>query len=124
MKILFLLALLLGQAVNAVTYDAYMQLDMPGRIRTFNQVSPENCADIVRTHIQRWLDANRSRLTEEQIAVMEENISFITTDKYALPKTDENMARLKQLEAKAAALFTREEMFQALTIQGSYIPPK
>jgi hypothetical protein len=101
-----------------------MQQDNQGRIHTFNQMTPENRAEVVRTHIQRWLDANRSRLTTEQITVMDENIAFVTPGVYALPKTADTIARFKALEMKTKALFTPEEMFQGLTIQGDYIRPK
>lgn len=122
--IFLLVGLLLGQTVNVVTYDAFMQLDRQGRIHTFNQITADNRAEVVRTHIQRWLEANRPRMNAEQIKLMEECIAFATPEAYSLPKSAETLARAKELEARTALLFTRDEMFQALTIQGDYIRPK
>ena len=107
-----------------IDYDTFMQMDAQGRIRTFNQITPENRAEVVRTHIERWLEKNRSRLNAEQIKVMEENIAFVTADVYRRPREPQKMEQAKALEAKTAALFSRSDMSEALTIHGAHIPKK
>ena len=107
-----------------IDYDTFMQMDAQGRIRTFNQITPENRAEVVRTHIERWLEKNRSRLNAEQIKVMEENIAFVTADVYRRPREPQKMEQAKALEAKTAALLSRSDMSEALTIHGAHIPKK
>jgi hypothetical protein len=110
------------QAPAAVDYDTFMQQDVEGRIRTFNRITPENRAALVRTQIERWLAKNRDRLTAEQRAVMNENLAFVTTERYAQKMSPEEAARARALETRTAALFSREDMMQALTIRASHIP--
>ena len=111
-------------APGAVDYDTFMQQDVQGRLRVFNQVTPENRADLVQTQIKRWVEKNRARLTSEQLKVMDDNLAFVTADRYRQPMTEEQRAKAKELEARTATLFSQEDMMQALTIHGTYIPKK
>lgn len=86
------------EQVKTIDYDTFGKLDLQGRIKAFNEISPENQAELVKTHAKRWLEKNRNRLTAEQISVLEENIAFITPDIYRLPKRDEDVKRSKELE--------------------------
>lgn len=112
------------EQAQTVDYDTFGKLDIQERVKVFNEISPENKAEIMRTHVKRWLEKNRSRLSPDQIAVVEQSIASITADSYRLPKSDEDMKRAKELEAKAAGVFSREDMRQAFTLDGDYIPPK
>ncbi|HMF15282.1 MAG TPA: hypothetical protein VKE94_23370 [Gemmataceae bacterium] len=94
-------------APAAVDYDTFMQQDDQGRIETFNRVTPENRAELVRTQIQRWVDKNRPRLTAEQLKVMGENLAFVTADLYRQPVADELKAKAKELEARSIAVSPR-----------------
>ena len=107
-----------------VDYDTFMQLDVQGRLRLFNQITPENRAELVRAQVRRWVDQNRERLTPEQVAAMEDNLTLITADLYSLPRTEEKMEKVRAMEARTAALFSREDMAQAMTIHATYIPRK
>ena len=107
-----------------VDYDTFMKLDTQGRIRTFNEVTPENRAALVQTQIKRWRDKNQSRLSPEQLKMIEENLAFVTADRYRQPMTEAERTRAKDLEMRTAALFSREEMMQMLTISGEYIVKK
>lgn len=109
---------------GVVNYDTFMKQDFEGRIRVFNQVTPENRAELVQTQIKRWVDKNRARLTPEQLKVMDENLAFAVADRYRQPMNDEQRATAKELESRNAALFSREDLREALTIQGTYIPKK
>jgi hypothetical protein len=116
------------QVPAKIDYDTFMQQDLQGRLRTFNQVTPENRAELVQTQIKRWVDKNRSRLTPEQLKIMHENLAFVTADRYRGPMSEEQksqqMAQAKDLEARTAAVFAREDMVEALTIRATYIPKK
>jgi hypothetical protein len=111
-----------SQTRVAITYDAYIALDRGPRLHIFNLITPENRAALVREQIQRWLKANRSRLSDAQIAVLEENLAFITPDHYMFPNTAETLARAKALETKTRALLSRDDVYQALYIGADYIP--
>ena len=67
-----------AQQAPAIDYDSYMQGNFQHRIPIFNQTTPEKRAELVSTHLERWLTANRARLSSEQIAAMEENLAFVT----------------------------------------------
>jgi MinD-like ATPase involved in chromosome partitioning or flagellar assembly len=109
---------------SVVDYDTFMQQDVQSRIRVFNQVSPENRAELVQTQIKRWVEKNRTRLTPEQLKVMDENLAFVVADRYRQAMNEEQRAKAKELEARTAALFSPEDMREALTINGTYIPKK
>ena len=111
-------------ASAVVDYDTFMKQDVQDRIRAFNQVTPENRAELVQTQIKRWVEKNRARLTPEQLKVMDENLAFAVADRYRQPMNEEQRARAKELESRNAALFSREDLREALTIHGTYIPKK
>ncbi|MBZ5496401.1 MAG: bacteriocin fulvocin C-related protein [Acidobacteriia bacterium] len=112
------------EQAQMVDYDTFGKLDIQERRKVFNEISPENKAEIMRTHVRRWLETNRNRLSSEQISVLEESIKSITADSYRLPRSNEVMKRAKELEAKTAAVFSQEDMVQAFTLDGDYIPSK
>jgi hypothetical protein len=109
---------------TTIDYDRFWQQDEQGRLGTFNVITPENRAELVRTQIERWLVANQQRLTPEQIAAMRDFIAFAQPDVYRIENRDAYLPLLKELEQRADALFTLEDMRQALTIHGTYIPLK
>ena len=109
---------------QAPAYDAFMQQTVQERIHVFNLLSPEERAELVRTHSTRWLTANSARLSAEQIAVMRENIAFVKADAYRPETRDAFVAQAKDLERRTAALFSREDMQQALTIYADYVPAR
>jgi hypothetical protein len=111
----------LSQQPGAIDYDTFMQSSEQRRIELFNAVTPENRAELVRTHLERWLSTNRKRLSPEQIRVMEENLAFIRPAIYRQDRAPEVLSRQKELERRTAAIFTAEDMRQALTIHGDYI---
>lgn len=104
--------------MSVVDYETFWTHDLQGRLRLFNSISDENKADLVRTHVERWRDANRDRLTPEQLAMIEENISYVTPGLYR-SKTQAQLNLARDLERRNAALFSHEEMRQFLTIYGN-----
>jgi hypothetical protein len=108
--------------VPVVTYDEFMIKPVGERIGIFNQVSPENRADLVRTHLSRWLERNADRLSDEQKEVMDENLGFITPDRYRGVISADDQASARALEERTAKVFSRDEARQALTLHGDYIP--
>ena len=82
------------------------------RLRIFTDVSPENRALLIKTHIERWLTANRPRITPEQIAVVEEIIPFITPELYQAERDIEQVQREAEIFCrKLEAFFSRVRRF-------------
>ena len=104
------------------TYDIFMRLDLRERDRTFKQAAPETRAQLVQTHIQRWIDSNRSRLTPEQLLMMLENLGFVTPDHYRQKASAADLARARDLAVRTMAVFSPKDLIQALTFNGPPIP--
>src|ERR1044071_8756518 len=86
------------------------------RVSLFNSVSAEERAELVRTHISRWLNLHRHELTNEQIAIVEENIAFICTDLYTLPRDEDLACRYGDLAKRTVMLLSRDQARDALTM--------
>ena len=56
--------------------------------------------------------------------MMDENLAYVTPDRYRQQMNQEQKAQAKEMEARTAAVFSREEMMQALTIYATPIPKK
>lgn len=116
-----LLARISAAQASRIEYDVFCTMDLRNKEKVFGEISPENRAALVRTQIQRWLDKNRSRLTAEQIKIMEENIAIVKADLYKFPRNEVELAKAKSLEQRTLAVMSREDMAEALTIFGSCI---
>jgi hypothetical protein len=122
--ILALVVLSLAAQIPAMTYDAYCKLDVETRRRVFNQVTPENRAELVRTQVERWEEANRARLTPPQIALLKELIAFITPEAYSGGAASAAAReRARDIQARQALIFTREEL-QEMQPSGPCFPKK
>jgi hypothetical protein len=104
-----------------VDYDAVMSGDWTHRVTSFERMSPEEKAELARTHRRRWLHANRERLSPEQLSSMEEQITFLVPELYALRMDPDLRRRSKELEAKLIQLFSRSDVYQ-LTLHGERVP--
>jgi hypothetical protein len=113
----------MNQEQPIISYDRFMPKPLEERIRIFNDVSAENRAELMKTHIERWLAANRRRLTGEQVAVVEEIIPFITPEKYRADRDAEKVVREVEVwQEKAEAVFSREELRQMVSESAEYVP--
>ena len=113
----------MNQEQPAVGYDDFFPKSTKERIKIFSAISAENRAYLVRTHVERWLAANRSRLVEEPVAVVEEAIRSISPVGYKDRQNIEEISpEAKALEKKFEAVFPREDMRQFATEQADYIP--
>jgi len=99
-----------------IEYDAFRAKSWAERIELFNAISAEERAEIVRTHVSRWLSDHRHELTDEQIAIVEENIACIRPALYTLPRDEALVNDFLELEKRTAMLLSREQMRDALTM--------
>ena len=95
-----------------VDYDTYASMSPLKRSQV--RLTPENRADIVKTHWTRFLDANRARLNAEQIAFIEENIARIQPELYSEDRkhTEEEFKENRALDAKFQQLFSRNDVIK------------
>ena len=112
------------QAQGAVDYETFWRLETEqARRATFNQISPENKANLVRTQLQRWAEAKGTSLTPEQAKLVKELIASISPEMYFQPRPEAVVARSKELEARAMTLFGNKGDFAQAVTMSSYIPP-
>jgi hypothetical protein len=113
----------MNQEQQIIGYDEFMPQPLQERLRIFNEVSAENRALLMKTHIERWLAANESRLNGEQIAIVEEMLLFITPELYQEERDIEKIhPEIEALRRKGEAVFSREELRQILTRNADYVP--
>jgi hypothetical protein len=113
----------MNQGQTIIGYDQFMPEPLQERLRIFNEVSAENRAMLIRTHVERWLAANRHRLTDEQISVVEEVIGFILPESYRAERDTEKVEQeAEALRAKAEAVFSHEDVMQIMSNRADYVP--
>ena len=107
-----------------VTYDEFGPMADQDKIRVFNEVSPENRALLVRTQAERWLAANRDRLSEEQVEAVEGAIAFIRPELYDEANREAEQAEMQVVMQSVTAVLSDAEVMHAFTRRGAYIPPQ
>ena len=122
-------ALAFSSSVSAqattVDYDTLMQQQDKAAIRRqFAQLSPENKALIVRTQIERWINANRARLLPAQLQVLQEMASVVSPDLYIPNRTEATLARVQEREKRAISLLGKEDVGRAATLEMAVYIPK
>ena len=105
----------------AVSYGQFYSKPVKERVEIFNEISAENRAFLVKTQAERWLAANRSRLTDEQIATIEEMNRSISPEWYRESREDIDPG-IEALFKKVEAVLSREDMRELATKHAQYIP--
>lgn len=113
----------MNQEQITIGYDEFMPQPFKDRHKIFNEISAENRAFLMRTHVERWLAANRSQINSEQIAFLEKVISQIRTELY---EEDRNQAEVERegeaVSREIETIFSKDEMRQIVTLRAEYIP--
>jgi hypothetical protein len=102
--------------MSRMDYDSFRAKSWLERLALFNDISAEERAELVRTHMSRWLSLHRHELTAEQITIVEENIAFISTDLYTSPRDEDLTSRYLDLAKRTAVLLSPEQAMDALTM--------
>ena len=102
--------------MSRIDYDSFRAKSWAERVALFNAISAEERAELVRTHISRWLSLHRHELTDEQIKIVEENIAFISTELYAFPQDQDLVRQYVALAKRTAMLLSRDQARDALTM--------
>jgi hypothetical protein len=102
-----------------ISYEDFAALSTQARLEVFNRMSPDGKANLSRTHLQRWRDANKSRLSETQLEFIDlKAIPSINADIYKRPRAEEKALELKQMEEEAHQLFERADVSAAFHLIG------
>ncbi len=114
----------MNQEQLEVNYDQFFLKPFKERIEIFNEISAENRAFLVKTQAERWLAANRSRLTVEQVSIVEEMNQSISPEWYKTKHdfSEEIDPKVEALIKKVEAVLSREDMLQLATNRADYIP--
>lgn len=103
----------MNRARPTINYEKFKALDNQGRIKIFNEISPENRALLMKTQVENWLADNRSRINQEQLAFVEEMIGFIKPELYAEDRDYRKVTQeADKLFKKAEAVFSRDEIME------------
>jgi len=113
----------MNQEQPTIGYDQFFLKPLQERVKIFNQISAENCALLIKTHAERWLVANRSRLTHEQVAIVEEIIGSISPEWYKTERVfDKIEQEVEALRQKAEAVLSPEDILQLMSNRAEYVP--
>jgi hypothetical protein len=100
------------QVANRIDYDTFCKLpDQDAKRSAFRATTAENRGEIVRTHLQRWRDANRTRLNDKQMAYLAAMIESITSETYSDgPKGEEARVKSRAIIEANVGLFGQQDM--------------
>lgn len=113
----------MNQEQSTISYDQFFLKPLQERINIFNEISAENRALLIKTHAERWLAANRPRLTHEQVAVVEEIMRSISSEWYEMEQGFEKIEQeVKALRQKAEAILSPEDVLQLMSNRAEYVP--
>lgn len=77
--VIFASALATGQTAPPLEYDAYCKLPtIEAKQDARSRMSAANRAEILRTHYERFLSANRARLNADQVALLDQAIAVLS----------------------------------------------
>jgi hypothetical protein len=96
------------QASQKMTYETFCNLpDAQAKRAAFNAVTPDNRAELVKAQLERWREANKSRLSQAQLALLDQMHELVTPESYtAGPAQESARDKIRALEPKMAELFS------------------
>jgi hypothetical protein len=111
----------MSQEDREITYDECYSKPFNERKQIFGSVTTDNRALLIKTHAERWLGANRLKLTPEQVELVEELISSISPKWYETGR-GELEPEVEVLVKRIEAALSREDVRQLATAHAEYIP--
>lgn len=109
-------------AAVQIPYEEFMKLDPSSRRARFERANAETRATIMRTHAERWLTANRARLTSTQIDLVQQVIALVTPALYRNPTDPELKKQLDALEANLTCRMRHSDILAAFKPSRDPIP--
>lgn len=114
----------MNQERGIIGYDTFFLTPFEERREIFNEISADNRAFLIKTHAERWLAANRSRLTDEQISAVEELIQSISPEWYEAKHdfSEKIDPKFEALINKVEAVLSPEDVTQLTANRAEHIP--
>lgn len=110
------------QATSPVDYDTFCKLDLPTKELVFAKLPADHRVMLSRTHLERWLEANRSLLTSPQVAAVRNRIEKAHLMDRSAVIVEQDMARAKAFEGPLV-IFTRAQLDE-MSLAGPCIAKK
>ena len=106
------------QGQKPVEYEKFCKLDAEAKRQAFQTMTPENRALVIKTQVERWLNANKARLNKDQAKFLADVIASITPDTYRDgPQGAEARKVAQALSQKLPTMFGIEDI-QAMQPNG------
>jgi hypothetical protein len=101
-------------------YDTFCKKTQQEKRTLFRAATPAQKATIARNQMERFRDANRARLTKEQLALMDEWLVALTPSAF---ETKEGQTKIEALSDRSETAFSNEDQ-DAMDRDGPCIPKK
>lgn len=99
-------------AGKPMAYEAYCQMERTEKRTAFKSLPAEQRAQLMRTHLERWRDANKAKLNEAQLTLIKE-MAAATSPAMFGGGTEAEQAKARELiealETRADSLFTNDQ---------------
>ena len=99
-------------AAKPIPYETYCQMERTEKRTLFKSLPGEQRARLARTHMERWRDANKGKLSEPQLSLLKELIAAISPAMFD-SGTEAEQAKAKELiealESRADAVFSNDQ---------------
>lgn len=111
-----LLALLLAAqqvpAPKPLPYETYCQMERTEKRALFKSLPANERARLARTHMERWRDANKAKLSEPQLSLLKEMIAAISPamfDGGSAAEQAKAKSLIEDLESRVDSVFTNDQ---------------
>ena len=105
-----------ARPANAITYDEFMRLPVQQRHEQFSRFAADSKASMVRTHAERWVAANKTRLSSSELGVLQEAIAFITPRIFEAPMDPQVLKRESDLRSSMRCRVNTEDVAAAFSV--------
>ena len=109
-------------AIQPVDYDSFCKQDLPTKELVLAKMPAEHRVTLSRTHLERWLEANRALLTSQQVAAVQTRIEKANLMDRSVIIVEQDMARAKAFETPPVN-FTRAQLDE-MSLAGPCIAKK
>ena len=101
---------------NAITYDEFMRLPVQQRQEQFSRLGPDSKASMVRTHAERWVAANKTRLGSSELGALQEAIAFITPRIFEAPMDPQVLKRENDIKTSMRCRVNTDDVAAAFSV--------
>jgi hypothetical protein len=93
-----------------------MRQPVQQRQERFSRLGADSKALMVRTHAERWVAKNKTRLSSSELGVLQEAIAFITPRIYEAPMDPQVLKRESDLKASMRCRVNTDDVFAAFDV--------